>query len=83
VIDAGPSREGARPLAKEGAKAGTSDDLAPAPTEIVTRPEPGVGRGKFEASGLSIGLLGGTAVVLFGAFLLWKRLKQRRARAKK
>jgi hypothetical protein len=76
VPDAGSRKDGARPSASD-------ETAAPAPTELVTRPEPGLGRGKWEGSGLSIGLLGGTAIVLFGSFLGWKVWKQRRARNKK
>jgi hypothetical protein len=67
VPDAGPNR----PLPSEA---------APAATEIVTRPDPGLARGKWEAKPLFIEIFGGALVLAFIAFLLVKgRRKKKRA----
>jgi hypothetical protein len=76
VPDAGSRIIGARPSASD-------ETAAQGPTEIVHRPDPGLGRGKWEASGVSISVLGGAAILLFASFLLWKWLGRRRARTKK
>lgn len=60
-----------------------TDAAPPAPTEIVERPDPGLGRGKWEASPRLIVGLSILVIVLFTTFLVWKWTRRRSPKAGK
>ncbi len=58
------------------------DAATPTPTEIVERPDPGLGRGKWEGSPRLIVGLSILVLVGFATFLLWKWTRRKAPKSK-